>query len=123
MADLMIDTTLFAGEDDLKLLDWLRQHLRAHGYQTDEPKQKDGFWGCSVLQQAVPIWMLVAVVSDEGPEYQWGISVDAVLGPLNPANWFKKSEGRQIARQIMSVIIECCKSEKGISNFEVGEEP
>jgi len=114
MPDLMIETRLFPGSADVELVEWLRQRLAQRGYDCDAPKEDDGFWGFWVKQQAVPIWVLVASVSDEGPTFEWGVSVDPKVSLLNPKLWFKKDEGKQMARQIMAVIKGACEADPDI---------
>jgi hypothetical protein len=114
MPDLLIETANFLPTADVQVAEWLRQQLTRRGYSCDPPAEKDGFWGFWVLKQTAPIWVLVAPVSDEGPTYEWGISVDAKLSSFNPANWFKKTEAQSLAVKIMSAVIEACEQDAGI---------
>jgi hypothetical protein len=122
MADLLIETKLFSEGHDAKLAEWLRTRLSARGYQCDSPKEKDGFLGFAIQGQPFPLWALVAPVSDEGPNFEWGISVDAKLSPLNPALWGKKAEAKALAETIMDVVEDECKKDAGIEVVERGDD-
>jgi hypothetical protein len=108
MPDLLVETELFVEDADAKFLDWVRVQLAKRGYECDAGAQKDGFWGCCVKNQPVPIWVLVAFVSDDGPANEWGITVEPKLSMLNPANWSKKDTGKRIAVEVMGAIKAAC---------------
>lgn len=110
MPDLLIASPRFDADADKELLKWLSEKLTAAGYQCSAMTEKKHFWGFNIGGQPTAIWLHVANVNEEGPEYEWGISVDAQVG-LNPAAWIKRKEGDASAVRIMSVIKQACTTE------------
>ena len=136
MADIAFRTHAFPTEQEGDLVhcngapgshvaSWVREALVKRGYACGDLIQEDYGWGFWIEADGCTIWVSAGYASplDGEPEElpEWHVGVDHDFPPWALGQWFRRSQGREVVRNVTAVAKDLIASHPDITVDEASD--